>query len=464
MLASVRARLTFWYVSVFGTLLIGFGVLVYLLISRNLYSQLDESLLMTAQATAAEFVKEFAESEGDARSAAAEVLSELQQPHLDRSIFEGSQLLASASPKGRSALPCKMLSEPSRQGSISFHTLNEFSGEGARVAVLAAPAQARDFRVAVVEPLHELVQELEAVRRIFLWGLPATLLVAGIGGFLLAKKSLSPVVEMSSQAKRIGASNLHERLTIDNPNDELGRLAAVFNELLSRLDRSFESMRTFMADASHELCTPLSIIRGEAEVALSQQRNAHDYRRSLGVVQDEAGRLSRIVDDMLALARADAGHPLRKQELYLDDLLQEACKAAQVLAARQGVALKLEVAEDVSLQGDEDLLRRLILNLLDNAIKHTPEGGSVAVSLAVTGSWVRIVVSDTGAGIPEEAIPHVFERFYRVDKTRSRADGGSGLGLSIAKCVAEAHAGSIDLVSHPGQGSTFTVSLPRSTG
>jgi signal transduction histidine kinase len=197
---------------------------------------------------------------------------------------------------------------------------------------------------------------------------------------------------------------------------------------------------------------------------LSQQRNAHDYRRSLGVVQDEAGRLSRIVDDMLALARADAGHPLRKQELYLDDLLQEACKAAQVLAARQGVALKLEVAEDVSLQGDEDLLRRLILNLLDNAIKHTPEGGSVAVSLAVTGSWVRIVVSDTGAGIPEEAIPHVFERFYRVDKTRSRADGGSGLGLSIAKCVAEAHAGSIDLVSHPGQGSTFTVSLPRSTG
>jgi signal transduction histidine kinase len=221
-------------------------------------------------------------------------------------------------------------------------------------------------------------------------------------------------------------------------------------------------MREFMADASHELRTPLAVIRGEADVALSQDREPSEYRESLAIIQDEAGRLSRIVDDMMALARADAGqHPLKIQEFYLNDLVEEACRAMKVLAASNGITLTLGLLEDVTYKGDENLLRRLIMNLLDNAIKYTPAGGSVSVELVCEPASVKIIISDTGIGIPAESARHVFERFYRVDKARSRADGGSGLGLAIARWVAEAHKGSIDLTSSPGRGSKFTLSLPR---
>jgi signal transduction histidine kinase len=268
------------------------------------------------------------------------------------------------------------------------------------------------------------------------------LLAAGIGGFLLARKSLAPVVAMSDRAERISAHNLHERLPVRNAADELGHLASVFNELLSRLDRSFESMRAFMADASHELRTPLSIIRGETDLALSQDRDSAEYQAALAIIQDEAKRLSRLVEDMLELARADAGQrPLRMADFYLNDLVDECCRAAQVLASQKGLGLQAEPTPDVAFRGDEDVLRRMLLNLLDNAIKYTPAGGSV--------------------GIPAEAVPQVFERFYRIGKARLRADGGSGLGLAIAKWGAEAHGGAIRVTSRPDQGSTFTVTLPR---
>jgi signal transduction histidine kinase len=221
-------------------------------------------------------------------------------------------------------------------------------------------------------------------------------------------------------------------------------------------------MREFMADASHELRTPLSVIRGEADVALSQDRDAAEYKETIEIIQDEARRLSRIVDDMMALGRADAGqYPLRVEEFYLNDVVEEACRAMKVIAAANGVSLTVDLAEDVAFSGDEDLIRRLITNLLDNAIKYTPSGGSVSVKLASEQTAVKIIVSDTGQGIPAEAAAHVFERFYRVDKARSRAEGGSGLGLAIARWIAEAHKGSIDLVSIPGKGSEFTVSMPR---
>jgi signal transduction histidine kinase len=197
-------------------------------------------------------------------------------------------------------------------------------------------------------------------------------------------------------------------------------------------------------------------------VALSQEREGSEYKESLAIIQDESRRLSRIVDDMMALARADAGqHPIKHEEFYVNDLLEEACRAMKVLAASNGVSLTLEAAEEVTFIGDQDLLSRLVKNLLDNAIKYTPAGGAVSVRLVCEADVVRIIVSDTGIGIPAESTPYVFERFYRVDKARSRADGGSGLGLAIARWVAEAHKGSIDVVSAHGHGSEFTVLLPR---
>jgi two-component system OmpR family sensor kinase len=462
MFNSVRARLTLWYVFVFGSLLVGFSVLIYALLSRGLYARFDHSLSNAARATAVEFLSEIDESGGDAAAGAAETLKELQLPNNYTVIFEGNKLLASNFPEGERFAASQQWPPAIRDEQVSFHTIQGFGKAGARMAVVHATASGHDYYVGVAEPLHGLIEQIETIRRIFYVGLPATLLVAGVSGFVLAKKSLSPVIGMSEQAKRISATNLQERLKVSNPCDELGRLAETFNELLSRLDRSFENMREFIADASHELRTPLSIIRGEADVALSQDRSATEYKEALAVIQDEAKRLSFIVDDMLALARADAGqHPLKFEEFYLNDLVEDACRAAQVLAMRKGVALRLDLNEDVAFHGDEVLLRRLIMNLLDNAIKYTPAGGSVSVRLVSEPERVKFIVSDTGIGIPAESAPHVFERFYRADKARSRADGGSGLGLAIARWVAEAHKGSIDLISSPDQGSEFIVSLPR---
>jgi signal transduction histidine kinase len=221
-------------------------------------------------------------------------------------------------------------------------------------------------------------------------------------------------------------------------------------------------MRRFVADASHELRTPLAVIRGEADVALSKERPAGEYRESLGIILDESRRLSRLVEDLLNLARADAGHvKLQIREFYFNDLVAECCRSLQGLAAAREVALSFRSQGDAAFRGDEELLRRLVINLLDNAIRYTPAGGQVTAALESEDAGVRLRVSDTGIGISPEAAPHVFERFYRSDKSRSRAGGGFGLGLSIVKWIAESHHGAIELDSQPSAGSTFTVTLPR---
>jgi heavy metal sensor kinase len=287
------------------------------------------------------------------------------------------------------------------------------------------------------------------------------LLMAGFAGYLLARKGLAPIAEMTARAERISAESLHERLPVINKNDELGKLARVFNDLLARIESSFDGMRQFTADASHELRTPLAIIRGEADVALSQDREPEEYRETLEIIQDEARLLSGIVDDMLSLARADAGQRgLKLEEFYLNDLVEECLHSARALALNKSLSLNFESSDETAVRGDEDLLRRMVVNLLDNAIKYTPDGGSVSVKLWRENGMVRLRVTDNGIGIPAEAAARVFERFYRVDKARSRAEGGSGLGLPIVKWIAEAHHGSVNLESAPERGSSFTVSIP----
>jgi heavy metal sensor kinase len=266
---------------------------------------------------------------------------------------------------------------------------------------------------------------------------------------------------MTSHAERISAENLHERLPAPNKRDELGKLARVFNDLLARIESSFESMRRFTADASHELRTPLAIIRGESDVALSKDRELGEYRETLAIIQDEARLLSDIVEDMLALARADAGQRrLKLEEFYFNDLTEECVHSARALALNKNLSLDFESSGDTAFRGDEDLLRRMVINLLDNAIKYTQDGGSVSVKLWREDGRINLRVTDSGIGIPAEAAARVFERFYRVDKARSRSEGGSGLGLPIVKWIAEAHHGSVSLESSPERGSAFTVSLP----
>ena len=335
-----------------------------------------------------------------------------------------------------------------------------------RVTIL--PHNARYIVVAgsSLEPTDE---ELESLRQILAYVVPIALVLAGIGGWFLARQSLSPVATMVERARKMSAENLSGRLPVGNPRDELGRLAETFNDLLSRLEASITTQRQlmatqrqFMADASHELRTPVATTRTAANVALQQtHRDEREYRDTLTIIEQQATRLSRLVDDMFTLARADAGsYPVRRTPMYLDEVIEEVVRAARVLSATKEVVVELEAATSAAFTGDEDLVRRLVANLLDNAVRHAPAGSAVRVDLRRVAQGYAVSVSDRGPGIPSQIREHIFERFYRGDAARTRSDGGAGLGLALARWIAEVHGGDVTLARSSEEGTTFTAFLP----
>ena len=306
--------------------------------------------------------------------------------------------------------------------------------------------------------------------------LPLALVLSGGGGYLIARRTLMPVVAIARDAEQISAQSLNARLHVQNPTDELGQLAGVLNGLLSRLEVSFDQQKQFMADASHELRTPVAVLRSAADIALANDRRTPDeLRQALRLVSGESRRLTRLVEDLFLMARADAGQqPLRVERVYLEELLHDASQAARALAAPREVTIIAEPADESPFEGDEELLTRVLMNLVDNAVRHTPEGGSVTLSLVRASdeaantrgvaTMYNIRVADTGSGIPTETQARIFDRFVRTDRARTRdgrADsGGAGLGLSIARWIAEAHSGSLRLESSSERGSCFVLSLP----
>lgn len=459
MIRSFRVQLTAWYLLFFTLLFVLFSVFLYALLSKALYKRLDQTLSAEVNTAAGLFQSELQELKGDVSGAAQETVQEMHIRGMLLAIFEGRRLLAASGP---APMP-DLLPVASQSGTPDlFTTIRRYGPNGGRAAAHRFRAENHEFVALIVEPLDSVLTELQVVRRAIYVSLPLVILIAGAGGFLLAQRSLRPLRRMASQAANMNDTTLHSGLDIGRANDELSALARAFNDLLSRLDRSFETMRRFVADASHEIRTPLAVIQGEADIALAHDRRPADYKETLATIQDEARRLSRLVDDLLSLARADAGPvEMRKEELYLNDLLAECCRSVQGLAGAKQIHLECSCSEDVSFRGDPALLRRLILNLLDNAIRYTPEHGRVLAKLEESHGKVTMTVSDTGAGIPPEAASHVFERFYRADTVRSRQNGGFGLGLSIVKWIAESHDGKVELTSEPGKGSTFTVLLHR---
>jgi two-component system OmpR family sensor kinase len=290
---------------------------------------------------------------------------------------------------------------------------------------------------------------------------PLGLLLAGGGGWLLARRALSPVDHMTRAAQRISGEHLTERLLETGTGDELDRLAKTLNEMLTRLDESFRQVRQFSADASHELQTPLTILKGEIEVALRSERTPEDYQQVLTSSLEEIERISRLVEGLLLLARADSGVlRMAHQPVALHELVAEVAAQMQKMANKQGVTLHLEDLAPVTISGDREQLQRLLLNLIDNAIKYTPAGGSVTLALRNEDNQDLIDVTDTGIGLSEAEQAQIFTRFYRAAAARSQGGGGAGLGLCLAQSIAEAHGGKIQVRSNPGQGSTFTVALP----
>jgi heavy metal sensor kinase len=294
-------------------------------------------------------------------------------------------------------------------------------------------------------------------------GLPFVLVFAGLGGYFLARHALSPIERIARRVHEINAEHLNARLDVENPHDELGFLASAFNETLARLERSFEQLRRFTSDASHELRTPLTAIRSVGEVGLQKRGAAEDYREVIASMLEESARLTRLVDSLLTIARADSGQiQLERTTLPLVPLVRDVTSLLDVLAEEKGQELSVAGEDTIQVQGDGAILRQVLTNLRDNAIKHSYSGNriSVRVSRAADDS-VAIEVEDNGPGIPPEHRDKVFDRFYRIDNGRSRDTGGAGLGLALAKWGAEAHGGHLELLCSVGAGCTFRLVLPK---
>ncbi|HEV7797934.1 MAG TPA: ATP-binding protein [Pyrinomonadaceae bacterium] len=497
MFSSVRARLTLWYTGVLALVLISFALAGYFFLSFTLNRRTDDALAEMANAFAATLASEESDShqgEGDATNATrgkdAKGPEEAVKEAVSQNQFRDYQIVVYADAHrevAAGAVP-QLRKEPGRMqpllrskisalldavarnavSALHFATLsdgdNDYRVVGRRVQARGSP-----YTLVVLRSLHDQEDLLERASYALLIAVPLALLLASIGGYFLARKSLAPVVRMSATAAGIGAANLHERLPVANERDELGGLALVINGLLERLDISFEQQRQFMADASHELRTPIAIMRSEAEVALAEPETSNEeLRESIAIFKDETKRLTAIVEDLFMLARADAGqYKLFPKEFYLDELAGEVTRAVRTLVAEKRLTWQLDAAEEMPFRGDENLLRRLLLNVVDNAIKYTPEKGGVTVSCKREGNRYIITVSDTGGGIPTEAQRHIFDRFYRADSARSRAEdegagltGGAGLGLSIARWIAEAHDGTLELLNTSTAGSVFRLVLP----
>ncbi len=484
MLDSVRVRLTLWHTAVLAFVLVMLSLVTYFIFWRSTVQRTDTNLAELSEAFLTTLHAEVKDQSGpDTLKLAAQVaITEHRFRDHVFAIFDAAGKMVISS---QDVPPMTSAVDSAPSGLLSSHSFQRFLdasshsdrlfGEvkehkfGYRGFARHFSSEGKTYNLVILQSLHPQEEMLEGVTSTFAWVIPIAILLASVGGYFLARKSLGPVVAMSSQAGRIGAANLHERLAVQNEKDELGHLARSFNGLLDRLGQSFERQQRFMADASHELRTPVAILRGEAEVALSQQaRSPEEYRESLGVLQQEAERLTHIVEDLFTLSRADAGqYPLQFRDLYLDELIAECVHSARTLALAKNISLNFDDASESPMQADESLLRRMILNLLDNAIKYTPEGGRVAVACRRAGEEYALGVTDTGTGIPAELQPRIFERFFRADKARSRAEtngGGAGLGLSISRWIAEAHHGRLELTCSDSNGSTFTAYLPAAPG
>jgi heavy metal sensor kinase len=452
---SIRLRLTLWYVAALACTLLVLGGATYLLTRAGLYHWLDETLAERAEALSEELrlvadrphldMPDHGHGAFEGISDGFLILDRTHQVVLARGTQGIAFTDAPAVQSGFAGVPGNgtVSSGPDRTWRVATQPV--LSGGDVMAVVLVAHDQ---------EELEEVLARLATV---MLAVFPLGLAAAGFGGYVLASRALAPVDRITGKAAQITARNLSERLPVEAP-DELGRLAATFNALIERLQQAFEQQRRFTADASHELRTPLATIRAVTSQKLMQRREPEEYEQGFRQVDEAAHYMTRLVKRLLALARADAGQiALERERFDLSELLEHV--AAQVGEA-WGRTIPVEASCPASIVGDTMRLTELFLNLLENACKYTPPAGSVAVQLTCEARMARIAVRDTGIGIPSEHLPHIFERFYRVDQARTREEGGTGLGLAISHWIAEAHGGTLQAVSAPGQGTTMTVVLP----
>jgi two-component system, OmpR family, sensor kinase len=453
----LKTRLTWWYVALFAVIIATWGFVVVGVLHANLYAEMDRAL-STGAATAATEMAQPKPAKFTKIGAAA--LSNLPAEQSALQVVSGSGAVVSNAGGDFSAT------------SLADQKIIEraIGAEGARITtlkvgteryrLLVQPLPGDQQLVVIATSTHAADEAVSRLRGVMWWTAPFALLAAALGGWFLARRALEPVVQLTKSAAGIGIDRLDERVPVPTGNDELSALAVTLNKMLDRLQAGVDDKRRLIADASHELQTPLAVMRTELDVSLATSNLTPESIAVLESAREETDRMTRIVRNLLTLARFDEGTlTLLRKPINVLALLTDSAATLSGLAAEREVEVTVS-GDDIVVLADAEYLRLVVVNLIENAIKHSEVGTSVTVTIDTAGAEARISVTDTGPGIPEEDQPHVFDRFYRVDRARSKQRGGSGLGLAISREIVEAHDGRVELKSKEGEGSTFRIILP----
>jgi heavy metal sensor kinase len=459
---SLSFRLVTWYAGVLSAVFVLLGALTIFFLQRYLDANLLDTQARRARQIAATLIPVTSLAAEPALGAQVENLysPEASGRFIRITRADGAVVYVSGTPKDEPFDPAQV--PPVRFAAAPSSRIVRLPGASMAVAAVGATGDSGTrYLVEVGASRSGIEATLARVLTMLALGLPVAVVVAVGGGFVLVRRSLAPVARMTATAEAITQHNLSERLPVVQSGDELERLSLALNRMISRLEDALHGSKQFVADASHELRTPLTVMRGELENLVQDARLTLETREALGSVLEEVGRLVGIVEGLFALSRLDAGElPAPYQPVDLGELASTTAGQMALLAEDKHVNITCYAQPGVSVEGDPARLKQVIVNLLDNAIKYTPAGGRVRLSVTHSGADAVLEVSDDGIGIPEEALAHVFKRFYRVDGSRSREQGGAGLGLSIVESICSAHGARVEVSSVPGQGSTFRVRAP----
>jgi heavy metal sensor kinase len=461
---SIRFRLTIWYAGLLAGLLLLFGGSTWFGLAHYLNRSLGESLGKQARQIGENFLLDVRTS---GESYVIEEINEHYSPerndHLVRvTRADGSTLYISGTPISKGFDPSQVSTAPI--SSERATTREERLSSGGKLLIYSLPFKARDgsrFLIETGAPNEPIEDALHGLLLTLAIGLPVVIAIAVMGGYWIMRRALRPLDEIARGAERITSRSLSERLPVAHSGDEIERLSLALNRMIARLDESFQYIGRFTADASHELRTPLTVLRGELEAIAQRPRLDGGLRETVGSSLEETERLTRIVESLLAISRLDAGEAqMERVRFDLAELAATTTEQMRLLAEDKRIILECRTNGQVEIIGDRARLKQVIVNLVDNAIKYTPEGGAVGVVVSAENGRAVMLVEDNGVGVPADALPHLFERFYRVDKARSRQMGGVGLGLAIVKSIVAAHGGQINVESAEGKGSRFIVEAP----
>lgn len=467
MFNSIRARLTAWYVSVLAMTLILFSAFLYYFLSQRLYESVDNSLAVSANVMAKTALLKYSESPGPGLERFFEGFLGLENMNKFYRIYDESGNVGSRSKNLDTAhFPLTQIAYTSAlRGMTTYETFR--IDENYPIRVITMPVMRNSLMVNLVQvgtSLGSVQETLKNLRIFLLAGVPTVLMFTTLIGRFMARRALKPLAKVTHTAQDIaGGADLSKRIPVPKVQDEVGQLVTTFNEMMTRLENSFKFIRQFSSDASHELRTPLTVLKGQSELVLRKPRTPEEYQEVLSSNLEEINYMSKILEDLFTLSKSDEGMiMLDLRPVDLGSIIEEVCKPAEVMAMEKNIEITVAGTEEVRIDGDAFRLRQLIWNLLHNAIKYTPPGGSINVFLQNTDDFICMAVEDTGIGIPPKDLPLIFDRFYRVDKSRSREDSGTGLGLSICKFIVESHKGRIEVESEVGKGSKFNVYFPKS--